>query len=144
MKSLDGGHVDSHLEVIDAFVDGERVDTAALKHALADPAGRDYFVDLWMLREAAQQDRDAAAADRHVAPKRVVPRAAGRLMIAASIVTALAGGYLAGLRMSPPAPTPEVPASVAAVPAGAEFPAPTPTRVIQLEFQLDNPRSGGD
>jgi hypothetical protein len=136
--------VDSHLEVIDAFVDGERVDAADFKRALADPDGRDYFVDLWMLREAVQQDREAAAVDRHVAPRRVGSRAAGRWIIAASIVTATAGGFLAGHRMSPPAPAPAPPATVAETPAPAEFPAPAPTRVIQLEFQLDHPRSGGD
>lgn len=134
--------MDSHLEVIDAFVDGERVDGAALKRALGDPAGRDYFVDLWMLREAVQQDRDAAAADRQAAPARVA-RAAGRWMIAASIVTAMAGGYLAGYRTSPMAP-PDPPVSAVAEPSRAEFPAPAPTRTIQLEFQLDSPRSGGD
>ena len=135
--------MDSHLEVIDAFVDGERVDTAALKHALADAAGRDYFVDLWMLREAVQQDRDAAAADRTTVTTRVIGTAA-RWAIAASIVVSLAGGYLAGHRMSLAVAPVEAPPSTSAVPVSAEFPAPAPTRTIQLEFQLDNPRSGGD
>ena len=42
------------LEVIDAFVDGERVDATRFKAALADAEGRDYLVDAWMLREAAR------------------------------------------------------------------------------------------
>ena len=38
------------LEVIAAFADGERVDTRALRDALADEAGRDYLIDLVALR----------------------------------------------------------------------------------------------
>jgi hypothetical protein len=135
--------VESHLQVIDAFVDGERVDAAALKDALADAAGRDYFVDLWMLREAVQQDREAASIDRPLAPRRTAARAAGRWLIAASIAVGMAGSYFAGYRTSLVPPGVSAPPAVAA-PARADFPAPAPTRVIQLEFQLDNPRSGGD
>jgi hypothetical protein len=38
-------------EVIAAFADGERVDTHALRAALADEAGRDYLIDLVAMRE---------------------------------------------------------------------------------------------
>jgi len=44
------------LEVIDAFIDGERVDADALKTALADANGRDYLIDAWLLREAVRAD----------------------------------------------------------------------------------------
>ena len=47
---------DVPLEVIDAFMDGERVDADALKAALADSSGRDYLVDAWLLREAVQAE----------------------------------------------------------------------------------------
>jgi hypothetical protein len=142
--------VDSHLEVIDAFVDGERVDAASLKQALADPDGRDYFVDAWTLRDAVQHDPEIAVPEgRSAAAKR--PAAAGRWMIAAGLaaglVAGVTGGYMAGLQRSPssaPVP-PATPTAVARpVPARDVFPAPAPTRVIQLEFRIDSSGNGGD
>ena len=38
--------------VVEAFLDGERVDPASLKEALATAEARDHFVDLLLLRDA--------------------------------------------------------------------------------------------
>jgi hypothetical protein len=137
--------VDSDHDVIDAFIDGERVDTGALRRALADPAGLDYFIDAWMLREAVQQDPDAIAADPRavVAPPR---RTAGKWMVAAALVAGLAGGYAAGSRVlgstSAPVTAPPVTTVLARPDAREVFPAPRPTRVIQLEFHPDSNGGG--
>lgn len=132
------------LEVIDAFVDGERVDAAAMKAALADADGRDYFVDAWILRESVRIDR---AADIPIAlpvrPARFTP------WLAAAVFAGAVGiGYAIGHLTSgvvPPAPgqAPGVAVTAAAPPAGA-FPVPAATRVIQLEFRQSPTANGGD
>jgi len=143
--------VESDHDAIDAFIDGERVDTAALRRALADPAGLDYFIDTWVLREAVLHDPDAIATDRRQA---VMPtgvgaprRSAHRWMVAAALVAGLAGGYAAGYRslIVPPAPVTTPPVTTVQVRPGARegFPAPRPSRVIQLEFHPDT-NGGGD
>jgi hypothetical protein len=43
--------MDQHLDTIDAFFDGERVDAPALQAALATEEGRAYLVDLAAMRE---------------------------------------------------------------------------------------------
>ena len=147
--------MDSELEVIDALIDGERVNTAALKAVLASEAGRDYFVDAWMLREAVQELNDTAPAGAKVrAESTETPapaRAVGRWLIPAALAAGLAGGYFAGYRQAgaeeivtrPPAVT-----TVASAPSPKPvFPVPPPTRVIQLEFRADSAdanKSGGD
>ncbi|HEX5214068.1 MAG TPA: hypothetical protein VFV98_01325 [Vicinamibacterales bacterium] len=139
----------ANLEVIDAFVDGERVDPAALKDALSEAAGRDYFVDLWALRDAMQQDPDVGVDPRVPASPSV--STSRRWLVAAALVACVAGGYAAGTRSALPArvaptPTASVPAPpvTAAAPVRGVFPAPQPTRVIQLEFHPDSARSGGN
>ena len=138
--------MDSDHDVIDAFIDGERVDTGALRRALTDTAGLDYFLDTWMLREAVQQDPDMIGTERRQA---VLPprRTTGKWMAAAALVAGLAGGYAAGYRSFATAPAPVVasPATTAlARPDAREvFPAPRPARVIQLEFHPDS-NGGGD
>jgi len=138
--------VDSDHDAIDAFIDGERVDTGALRRALGEPAGLDYFIDAWMLREAVQQDPEALALDRR--PAALPPRrTAGKWMVAAALVAGLAGGYAAGYRSltAPPQPvtTPPVTTVLARPDARNVFPAPRPSRVIQLEFRPDA-NGGGD
>lgn len=137
--------MDAHLEVIDAFVDGERVDPAALKNALADPAGRDYFVDVWAIREAVVQDpasRVAGPPATFTASKRTAPL----WTIAAALVAGVVGGYVAAYRPAAPASpaTPPAITSVAEAPDRAVVPVPAATRVIQLEFQADPRRNGGN
>jgi hypothetical protein len=43
------------LEIIAAFIDGERVDASRLAQALVAPEGREYLVDLLALRELVEQ-----------------------------------------------------------------------------------------
>ena len=92
--------MDSDHDVIDAFIDGERVDTGALRRALTDTAGLDYFIDAWMLREAVQQDPDTIGADRR--PVALPPRrTAGRWLVAAALGAGLAGGMPRAIVRSP-------------------------------------------
>lgn len=139
--------MDSHLEVIDSFVDGERVDAASLKDALADAEGRDYFVDAWALRDAVQQDPDVMSGERRAG---IVParRATRWWMVAAALIAGIAGGYAAGYRSLPvtPVPVANQPTTTAlARPDGRNVvPAPRPTRVIQVEFHPDTNGGGGN
>lgn len=140
---------ESPLKIIDAFVDGERVDGDALKSALADPDGRDYLVDVWLMREAFQADpsRDQKAAAPVVANTRRAPW----WLVAAAIAAALVGGYAAGQSFGRNAPVTgpmttgaPVAATPATSPADGPFPVPVPTRVIQLEFRSTSASSGGN
>lgn len=145
------------LEVIDALIDGERVDAAALKAALADPAGRDYLVDAWLVREAAQSDVavDAPMAVPTLAPPRATLVARSRpWLVAAAFAGAIVGGFAIGYGTADradrsPAGVPGIAGTGPAVavtapaPAGA-FPVPPPTRVIQLDFHAVPAASGGE
>ena len=140
--------VETSLQVIDAFIDGERVDPNALKAALAESAGRDYFVDVWLMREAVHGE-GAADATPPVEPAVVLPRREPRrwmMPAAAAIAGALIGGYAAGYRtpggVASPAAPPQGPAITVSAPPSA-FPVPPATRVIQLEFRPDT-TAGGD
>jgi len=133
--------VNSEMEVIDAFVDGERVDSEAIKRALADPEGRAYLVDAWLLREAMQEDQARTAA---AAPQARSARPAQRWLIAAGIAAGLIGGYATGRTTGRSTQLPAAPpATTAVVQPSPAFPVPAATRVIQLEFHA--PRTtGGD
>lgn len=136
------------LEIIDAFIDGERVDTDALKAALADSDGRDYLVDAWLLREAAQADpargMNAAAAPAVSRPNRTP------WLVAAAFAAALGGGYAIGVNINRGAPVsgngtaPAETTSPIVSPSTGPFPVPAPTRVIQLEFRSTSASSGGN
>ena len=138
----------SHLdmEIIDAFVDGERVDAAALKAALADSQGRDYLVDAWLLREGVQ---DAMAGDASAPAVVPMPRAASRgvpwVLAASAAVVCLVSGYFVGHR--PEAPAARTPATAPAVVEVAKpdtsFPMPEPTRRIRVELNPSRDNIGG-
>ncbi len=120
-------------DVIDAFVDGECVDREELKRALADPAGRDYLVDVLDLRTLAL-DADAA-----VIAVPAVRRRSWRSSLAAAAVLVLcvtaaySFGQRAG-RAMPPSATPSIPAiTERVVPRGGLMHAPAPTRIIRLD-----------
>ena len=137
--------MDDRFELIDAFVDGERVDAAALKRVLAEDAGRDYFVDAWLLREGVLDElAHEPVPQLHDRPARRWPM----LAIAASLASLMVGG-LAGYRMAAmrdvaaPAAVVNVPTPPPA-PATASFPAPQPTRAIQVEFTTASGASGGN
>ena len=138
--------VETSLQVIDAFIDGERVDANALKAALAEAAGRDYFVDVWLMRDAVQREGAAEAAAPVSAPAVTPRRDLRHWATAAAIAGALIGGYAIGYRSSggvtAPAPV-QTPAITASAPPATAFPVPAPTRVIQLEFHPAT-TAGGD
>ena len=144
----------SEIEIIDAFVDGERVEADALKQALADPSARDHFVDAWLLREYVH---DNLAGDRSVPPADRTPRRQpfGVLMTAAAVC--LAAGYGVGFWSARASIGPPVSSTAAALPAATPaspvagtttvddraFPVPAPTRVIRLEMTSDIETAGG-
>jgi len=146
--------MDDRFEVIDAFVDGERVDAAALKRALAEADGRDYFVDTWLLREGVQDDlarepvpQAGAQAPRITAPGPSNRRGTWLAAVAASLI-GLIGGGLGGYLIAERNRAPQVAAPTlvnAPTAPPASFPAPPPTRAIPIEFSTDNTASrGGD
>jgi len=138
--------VNSELEVIDGFVDGQRVDASALKNALATAEGRDYLVDAWLLREALQSDGTVAgAAPNAIVPRQSLRRSSRSWLVAAAVSGSLISGYALGhltpreTAIAPPQPT----TSIETRPVSA-FPVPAPTRVIQVEFQTADGNRGGD
>jgi hypothetical protein len=98
------------LEIVAAFVDGERVDGQALKAALSEPEARDYLADLVALREVMEQS--------NASPASMVARPSRRWLVAAAaaVILSLGGGYALGLRGS----------------AATDTVAPQPTRVIEV------------
>jgi len=134
--------VNSEIEIIDAFVDGERVDSEAIKRALADPEGRAYLVDAWLLREAMQEDRVRTSSLATVPVRSARP--AQRWLIAAGIAAGLIGGYATGRITRDATQLPAaLPTTTAVAQPSPAFPVPAATRVIQLEFHA--PRTtGGD
>jgi hypothetical protein len=136
--------MDSSFEILDAFVDGETVDPVALKQALSHAAGRDYFVDAWLIRRLVQDEMasDAAPPSPHTrAPMR-------SWLIAATIAgVCLVGGYMAGARFTgvlvPRPGTPAAPAETTSAPAAQSFPVPPATRVIRLELDPNWKETGG-
>ena len=124
---------------IDAFADGEAVDPVILKEALARSEGRDYLVDVLVLRQfvlhEGLQVRSPLPAPVAVSSRRWWPAAAALAGIG------LMGGYYAGRQM---APAVALPATEIAAPMAAPR-APEPTRVIKLDESADwTDRSGGD
>ena len=109
--------MDDSLEIIDAFVDGQRVDPATLESALADPAGRRYLTDLIALREVVRTPESTVVASPAAARR-------WRWMAVAACVVIAGGGYLAGVQI-------ERQRSREA--AAATSKAPAPTRVIELK-----------
>ena len=134
---------DNAYEMIDALVDGERVDAEVLRRALADAGGRDYLIDILAVRDAMAQTSPQSQPD--AAPKR--PRTAWHRAIAwpaaaAVLVASLAAGFAAGYQF---AGTPVDRAGsndvstrvVGPVTPAPEPTAPVPTRVIRLESGVD-------
>lgn len=110
----------NHLWTIAAFVDGERIDPAALKRALADEDGREYLVELVALREVMTDTMPTPAEALAPSPTRSTPWM--RLAAAAAvIITVGAAGYGLG-RFT-------LERRVAAEREAAEK-APTPTREV--------------
>jgi hypothetical protein len=113
---------------IAAFLDGEDVDARALKDALSDAEGRDYFVDLLVLRRSVQATFEPRGAVTAV-PRTSRLRA---LAVAAAVVIALGSGYAAGRFAVAETREPEMSPVVVEFGQFAPPPAPEPTRVIEL------------
>jgi len=135
---------------IEAFADGEPVDSAQLLAALAAPEGREHLVDLLALRGligGQEPENRCRASVFGPAAENRRPASVfgfGRLLATAALVALgvlggfMAGQRLAGLRASQPA------ATAANAPAQlAPMSAPQPTRVIQLENGVDWNEHGG-
>ncbi|HUL74169.1 MAG TPA: hypothetical protein VLT86_13765 [Vicinamibacterales bacterium] len=122
-------------DVIEAFIDGERVDPALLKQALADEAGRDLLIDVLVLRSLVAEQAARRPVATEAPPRSRVSRL--RLVVAAAGIAGLGlfGGYLAGSHHPSPA----------AAPAGVSGAmAPAPTHIIRLENGVDwNEKVGG-
>jgi hypothetical protein len=101
-------------EVVSAFLDDEPFEPQALADALADPAGRELFIDFVLLRHVAASEESADVVTP-TAPLR--SKRAPYLVAAAAVVVALLGGYRLGERQS----TDDAPR------------APAATRVVQSE-----------
>jgi hypothetical protein len=136
-------------EVIAMFLDGERVDPAALKDALASDEGRQYLVDVVALREMT--------ADRAPAPPvtltRTIPARVlwiRRAAAAAAAVMCVIGAYAAGHRSADAGNDPAAGVSppVADRPdaaSGRSLSAPSPTSVIRFQPGVDwTETSGGN
>ena len=136
--------MDARCHVIDAFLDGDRIDADALKRALTDESCRDYLVDTLALREALVVS--APAADEMPRLRRGWRRF-GWPSAAVILLGSLAGGFAAGYRsagaLSTASPGPAPVATVPAVRAPSAPVAPKPTRVIRLEPGIDWKESGG-
>ena len=113
--------------IIEAFLDGEAVDPAMLRAALADEAARDHFVDLLAIRGLLRGvDAVAPGAANQTPGGR--PRARW-LAAAAALVVSLTAGYVAGQR----AMASTGGSTVEAVVVGGGTPdAPQPTRSIRF------------
>lgn len=116
------------LLIIEAFIDGERIDPKALSDALADPAGREHLVELLMLRGAV-----AAMGPHQWNPGRAGTRTRAMkwLAAAAMLILGVSGGYVAGQRVMAASASAEHIEAVVGVDPGVV--APAPTRVIALE-----------
>lgn len=113
--------------VVEALLDGERVAAGDLRAALEDPAAREHFVDLLVLRAAVGVAEAAVPSTWTAAPRH---RKVRWLALAAALVISLSAGYGAGRQA---APVPAVAATVEAVVQASDTPvAPAPTRVITL------------
>jgi len=86
---------DASLLVVEAFIDGEAIDLAALKDALAHPEGREHLVELLALREAVwtMAPRGYAPAER---ARRPFERGVRWFAVAAAVMLSVTTGYLAG------------------------------------------------
>lgn len=116
--------------IVEAFMDGEPVMPEALKDALADADGREYFVDLLVLREAVATLGMPASSG--IARRDRPSNRLSRLAVAAAVIASLTAGFLAGQRVVEPVVAQTVEAVVHVQPA-----APEPTRVITLRRGVD-------
>ena len=112
--------------IIEAFLDGDRVDADALKAALAREDGQDHLIQMLALREVVGGREAFPIAAAHHSP-------IGRwLAIAAVVALSVIGGYALG-HQTGRASAPSV--------GGPNETAPTPSRVIEIK-QWDRTNEG--
>ena len=115
--------------IVEAFLDGEAVEPALLRQALGDPAARDHFVDLLLIRRALSSMDSVAIGGVHPSPRS--GGLARWLTVAAAAIISVSIGYLAGQRVM--AAT-TAPSTVEAVVVVDSVPAvPEATRSITLK-----------
>lgn len=119
----------SPLLVVEAFVDGERVEPGALVEALADPTAREHLVHVLMLREAVAEM--SSSPWRAEAQTRQGRHGVRWLGAAAAVVLSLGIGYVVGQRTLEPVV--EASSVQTVVQIDAAPPPPTPTHVITLQ-----------
>ena len=115
--------------IIDAFADNESVDPGRLKDALAAPEGRDYLVDVLVLRGFVRGGAPAGVMPV-AGPAPGVSRTRWLSVAAAAVAVSLAGGYYAGQQAAPLARGNQADSVI-------DTSAPAPTRVIKLEDSAD-------
>jgi hypothetical protein len=122
---------DERFELISAFADGERVDTEALREALAEEAGRDFFIDMIAMREVVSGGVMTAGAAG--SPAAAPPRGRRVLGLAAAALVAVGvGGYAIGHQQSRIVTVAAHPPLEADAVVSMEA-APAPTQVIRLD-----------
>lgn len=130
--------------VVDALIDGERVEVQALRDALARADVRDYFVDALMLRQLAQDmEPIRLAMPAPAEPREEANRPIRWITAAVVIIATAAGSYIYGRHERMPVVSPM---SVEIVMEDMPPPAaPAPTHVIQLQPSVNWTRiNGGD
>ncbi len=130
--------MDDIRDVIEAFADGEAVEPAKLKAALAEAEGRDHLIDLLVLRslvggQPAARPVVATPTGAKVPLQHAVTWTRWLPAAAAVAVVSVVAGYVAGTRTSPAPPV----AAPAVTRTMSSPPAPVPTQVIQLRNGVD-------
>jgi hypothetical protein len=133
-----------HQDVIAAFVDNEPIEAEDLASALATPHGRDYLIDLLVLRGFVN-DGGSGLTRAPMVPRKTARRPVWLPAIAAALITIGVGaGFVAGRLMSRRTPPVTAMSDSADVSTPAVV-APAPTHVIRMEKGVDwNERSGGN
>jgi hypothetical protein len=131
-----------HRDVVAAFLDHEPVEAPALERALADAGGREYFIDLLVLRGFVGDPavRLVPVERATSTERRTGRRSSAWWLAAAAVLVAMGttGGYVAGRVVDRQRQTARVEHEV---PVQA---APAPTHVIRLENGVTwNEKSGG-
>jgi hypothetical protein len=113
-------------------VDGECVDRDELKRALADPAGRDYLVDVLDLRTLTSDTVPAVIALPGARQRSWRSSLAAAAALVLCVVAAYSVGQRSGRSASLPPPSTQ-PVVRRVVPGGGLMQAPAPTRIIRLD-----------
>ena len=133
-----------HHDVIGAFVDNEPIEAEELAAALATPDGRDYLIDVLVLRGLVT-DGGSRLTRAAIVPKKTSRYVFWLPAVAAALLTIGVGtGFVAGRLLSNRA-APVAPVSDNADINTPAVVAPAPTHVIRMEKGVDwNERSGGN